>query len=129
MPAVGETIVVDGIADLQRAFQLADRKVQKDLRDRLKGAAEPVRQDAERLVFAGISRIGFPWSRMRVGVTRYTVYVAPRERGARGSTRRRPKLANLMLPKMEQSLADNQAGVIREVDELLGDVGRVWENA
>lgn len=129
MPAVGETLRVEGLADLQRAFALADRKLSKELRGSLRDAAEPVRVGAETLAGSRIPRIGVPWSRMRVGVTRHSVYVAPRERGTRLQSRKRRNLPGLLLDRaMLPALSANQTQVERRVDKLLGEVGRAWEN-
>ena len=132
MPASASTVRVEGLRDLQRAFKLADRAQEKDLKVTLRRVAEPVRSEAELLAASGIPRIGVPWSRMRVGVTQTSVYVAPRQRGdrARGSRRRRPNLAGLLLSRaMLPALAHNQQRVVREVDAMLGRVGSVWERA
>ena len=128
MPAVSETVRVDGLRELQRAFKLADVTLHRELRATLREVAEPVRADAERMASAGIPRIGMPWSRMRVGVTTTSVYVAPRQRGAR-DTRRRPNLAGLLLDRaMLPALTRNQPRVMAEMDQMLGSVGRAWEH-
>jgi hypothetical protein len=119
---------VQGLSDLQRAFRAADKATSKELRDGLRKAADPVRSDAERRAVGEIPRIGVPWSRMRVGVTMRSVYVAPVERGARG-TRSRKNLAGLLLEKaMIPALEANIGQVVDEVDDVLQTVGRVWEN-
>jgi hypothetical protein len=128
MPAINETVRVEGLRDLQRAFKLADRKQERDLRTTLRRIAEPVRAEAELLAAAGIPRIGLPWSRMRVGVTATSVYVAPKQRGARGGNRRRPNLAGILLERaMVPAITHNQPRVILEVERMLDDVGRAWE--
>lgn len=127
MPA-DSAIRVEGLAELQRAFARADKTLSRELRDRLRDAAEPVRADAEQLAETSISRIGLPWSRMRVGVTRHSVYVAPRKRGARRGPAKRPNLAELLLGRaMLPALDTNQAQVLDKVDDLLAEVGREWE--
>lgn len=128
------TIRVRGLRDLSRAFAAADKRLKNDLRDRLKRAAEPVRADAEASASSEIRNVqtGDSWSRMRVGVTTRLVYVAPRERGirARGSVRRRPNLAGLLMDRaMEPALERNETKIVRELEELLDDVGRDWERA
>jgi len=130
MPAVGETLRVDELADLNRAFRLADRTLARELRGGLRDAAEPVRLDAERLATARISRIGVPWSRMRVGVTTHTVYVAPRQRGTRFAQRKRSNIAGLLIERaMVPALRANELRVVAEMEQVLGTVGRAWENA
>lgn len=129
MPAAGETLRVEGLRDLQRAFKLADKELAKELRSTLRDTAEPVRADAERLAVAGIETIGIPWSRMRVGVTQTSVYVAPKRRGGQRD-RRRPNLAGLLLDRaMLPALRRNEPRVVREMEQMLDRVGRRWENA
>lgn len=121
-------VVVEGLSDLQKAFRVADKSAQRELRASLKKVVEPVRQDAERLAVAGIPRVGLPWSRMRVGVTTRTVYVAPKQRGSRHQERRRPNFAGLLLERsMLPALRANEREVMVEMDRMLGEVGRDWE--
>jgi hypothetical protein len=132
MPAVTQkAVVVDGYRELLRAFSVADKTLSKELRSGLRDAAEPVRSDSEALAVARIPNIGLPWSRMRVGITTRSVYIAPRQRGARGrSTRKRPNLAGLLLGRaMEPALDANIASVSESVDDVLATVGRAWERA
>jgi hypothetical protein len=129
MPATRETIRVEGLRELHRAFRLAEGKLDRELRGELREAAEPVRRDAERLAVAGIPRLGLPWSRMRVGVTQTAVYVAPKQKG-RNRAHRRPNLADLLLGRsMIPALERNEDQIVREVDQLLGRVERAWDNA
>lgn len=129
MPAE-RTIRVEGLADLNRAFALADRKVRLEKNQQLRELAEPVRVDAENLAVATIPRIGLSWSRMRVGVTRTTVYVAPKQRGSRHPGTRRPNLAGLLHGRaMVPALNANTPQIVGGVDRWLGEVGRSWENA
>lgn len=132
MPA-DSAIRVDGLRELQRAFAAADKVVAKDLRDSLREAAEPVRSDAERLAASEITNIneGDPWQGMRIGVTRTTVYVAPRRRGvkARGDqARRRPNLAGLLMDEaLQPALDSNRNEIERRVDGVLERMEDVWE--
>lgn len=136
MASVGarsNAVRVDGLDDLVRAFNAADRALKEDLRDALQEAAAPVRRDAQALAPPMVRNlsVGEPWARMRVGMSgRSMVYVAPVERGAkgRGNQRlRRPRFKPLLLRPMERALAQNRAAVIRRLDGLLVDVKRVWE--
>ena len=121
------TVHVEGLAQLDRAFKQADAKLHRELRGSLERAAEPVRADAERLAAAGIRRIGLPWSQMRIGVTARSVYVAPKHRGARGRTRKRPNLAVLLLGRaMLPALERNQAEVVARADAALAQAEHVW---
>lgn len=132
MPAVSErAIQVKGLRDLQRAFSRADRALQRDLRKKLREVGEPVRADAEHRAAAEISHIGGRWSRMRVGITRSLVYVAPRERGVktRGpDPRRRPNLAGLLMEKAMQPALDAHIDEsLKRFEGLLDTVGKEWE--
>lgn len=129
MPAAGETVRVEGLRELNRAFALASREVAADMRGRLREVAEPVRSDAESIAVATIRRIGIPWSRMRVGVTQSSVYVAPRQRGTRLPNRKRPGLAPRLLNAELSALARNESRVVAGVEGLLDEVGRDWERA
>jgi hypothetical protein len=127
MPPVAQTRVVEGLADLNRAFALADAKVRREFRNELREVAEPVRVDAESLATVAIPRIGIPWSRMRIGVTRNTVYVAPRQRGSRVPPRRRPNLAALLRDRaMVPAVERNEDNIVRGADQFLVDVAKVW---
>ena len=131
MPATGETLRVEGLRELQRAFKFADRDLGLRLRASLKRVAEPVRSDAERLAVAEITRIGIPWSRMRVGVTQTSVYVAPVERGRRSRNNlniRRPNLADLLMGKaMEPALQKNEQHTEAELQQMLNGIASDWE--
>ena len=125
------TVRIEGLRELERAFKLYGRGMEKGLREALEAAAEPVRTDAQALAVANISRIGIPWSRMRVGVTRRTAYIAPQQRGNRGGVGRsrlsRPNLKELLLGRaMEPALDQNIGNVERELGDALDDLGRMW---
>ena len=123
-------VVVEGLGGLIRAFSVADKILTRELKDALREAAEPVRSEAEILAVGRIPRIGISWSRMRVGVTAHSVYIAPRQRGARGGARRRPNLASLLLGRsMEPALEHNIGQVEDELEDMLATVGRAWEVA
>lgn len=131
---MAEAIRVEGLRELERAFRLYGRGMEKGLREALEAAAEPVRQDAQSLALAEIPRISLPsttvpWHRMRVGVTRRTAYVAPEQRGdkSRRAGRRRPNFATkLRSEAMEPALDRNIKNVEREIGEALDDLGRRW---
>lgn len=133
MPAVGETVRVEGFRELQRAFKLAGGDLQTKLRVRLREVAEPVRETAEALAVEEITRIGVPWSRMRVGFTTTSVYVAPQQRGRlsrRNPALKRPNLAGLLLhDALEPSLERNVTGVTHGLEGLLEEIGTDWERA
>lgn len=132
MPALDQrTLRVEGLRELQRAFAVADKTLSRDLRSRLRDVAEPVRSQAESLAVSRIRNVGIPWSRMRVGVTRASVYVAPRERGVASRAnvrRRRPNLATLLMDRaMDPALDANQERIASGMGQLLDEVGRDWE--
>jgi hypothetical protein len=128
--AVRKGIVVAGLADLNKAFSVADKETQKEFRQALRAAAEPVKVDAERLARVRIRKIGPDWSRMRVGTTRKSVYVAPKQRSTKDRSRRRKNLFDLLLNQaMEPALDMNVREVEDKVDDALRTVGRKWENA
>lgn len=118
-----------GLRETRKAFRDIGGDADKDLRKRLRRVAEPIAADAQRNVKGSVRTTTDPWAKMRVGVTRSLVYVAPKERGVgrRGDAQlRRPNLANLMAPPMERALASNEDDAEREVDDLLADMERRW---
>lgn len=129
-----QPVRVEGLRELERAFKLYGRGLEKGVREVLEAAAEPVRSDAQSLALAEIPRIALPstnipWHRMRVGVTRRTAYVAPEQRGdkTRRGSRRRPKFATKLLSEaMEPALERNIPRVEQELGEALDDLARRW---
>jgi hypothetical protein len=95
-------IVVQGLRELNQAFANTDRDTRLGWRAEQRRIAEPIRQDAEQRALSSIRRMPASpkWARMRTGVTRTAVYVAPRQRGVRGRGRHlyygRPNLADLL---------------------------------
>lgn len=124
------TVKVEGLAGLRRACRLAGNGLSRDLNDAMKAAAEPVRQDAQALALANISKVGIPWSRMRVGIARHSVYVAPVERGIKSKTlagRRRPRFKTKLLDEaMAPALVQNSDKVAAEFNDAVKDMGRLW---
>src|SRR4029077_1350261 len=96
--------------DTSKAFRANERRI-----------AEPVRSDAQTFAAGRIRNIGAQWPRMRTGVTRSLVYVAPRQKGTHGrGPKRRPNLANLLMDRaMEPALQRNEARIERELERLL----------
>jgi hypothetical protein len=129
-----DAVRVEGLRELDRAFRLYGRGLEKGVREALATAAQPVATDAQTLAIAEIPRISLPsttvpWHRMRVGVTKRTAYVAPAQRGdkSRRGTRRRPKFATKLLTEaMEPALERNIKNVERELGDALDDLGRMW---
>lgn len=131
---MAEMIVVEGMANINRALARSGPLVYKAMKTGLREAAEPIRQDAERLSQTEISgmrrakRKPPPWSLQRTGQTIHEVYIAPRQRGVKSRTDprlRRPNFAVLMLGKAyEPALERNQVLVRNTVDAWLGRVVR-----
>lgn len=123
-------VVVQGLAELSRAFAAADRALSRELRKGLRDAAEPVKADAQTLALERIPHMTTDWSRMRVGVTRTSVYVAPRNRGSRSGTRKRRNLFDLIAGRsLEPALEDNVGDVTQRLDGVLATVGQAWDRA
>ena len=124
------TVRVEGLRELRRACQVAGSGMSRDLNSALRSAGEPVRADAQALAVSNITRIGIPWSRMRLGITRHTVYVAPVEKGVKSRTdsrRRRPRLKTKLLDQaMNPALAQNIKTIEREFEDTVRDMGKAW---
>ena len=118
---------IEGLRELERAFKLYGKGMEKGVREALEAGAETVRPDAQTLA-VGIPRMTSPWSLMRVGVTRRTAYIAPLRRGT-GKARRRQANAfkeRLLTRAMEPALAHNVSRVEREIKDALNDLARMW---
>ena len=123
-------ITMTGYSQLRLIASKAGPEVKKDLDARLRELAEPMRATAESLALEKITRIGVPWSRMRVGVTRRVTYIAPKQRGikTRGPhPHKRPNLADLieeraMAPALEQHKGALEAGA----EGVLADFALRW---
>lgn len=128
-----DPIRVEGLAELQAAFRASDRVLERSLRGTLREVAEPVRADAERLAVSEIPRMTMPWSRMRVGVTKTMVYVAPVERGRRSRNNpalRRPNLAGLLMGRsMAPALEANHREIIDGLESMLNLAEVAWGRA
>lgn len=122
------TLRVEGYNELQRAFALADPALQKRLRATLIDAGSPVRTDAEHLASTEIRHVGAEWSRMRVGVTRRVVYVAPVARGTREAKRKRPNMGTLLMRRaLEPALDQNSGRTLATVEHMLDVLAGDWE--
>ena len=121
-------LTVRGLRELQVLFAAAGPVANRTLKDTLRQVAEPIRADSESLARSNIPRVGVAWSRMRVGVTRKAVYVAPRERGTRGRTpHSRPKFADLMERRaMTPALEQNKAQIHQRVDDAFSVLAEKW---
>jgi hypothetical protein len=121
--ARGAGVRLEGYEDLLRDLKTADKRIRDGVRKEIRQAAEPVRATAESLAVSRIRGIeqGDHWSRMRVGVTQKSVYVAPRARGKKTGSTKRPNLADLLMSRsMEPALYVHQEEVVRHIDSLIG---------
>lgn len=127
--ADGPHLLMTNYSQLRLLAKAAGPAVQKDLDERLRELAEPIRADAESLALSSITRIGISWSRMRTGVTRRVVYVAPKQRGVKSATnpRRRPNLATLLEQRaMTPALERHEPNLVAGVDEVLTGFALRW---
>jgi len=117
---VGE-IRVQGLRELQIAFSETSAEMKKALRAELREVAEPVRVGAESLAMKEISHLGPGWSRMRIGTTLNTVYVAPKSHRQGGSPR--PNLAGLLMDKaMQPALEEAEPEILAGLTLMLDRV-------
>jgi hypothetical protein len=128
MPVSGDTIRVQGLRQMNAAFQKIDKDTAKRVNAGLKHAAEPVKTDAERLAFVDIKRGRIPWWGMRIGVTKAFVYVAPKQRNKRrGDPRfKRPNLAQKLLDAELGGLRQNASKVEANVERTMTDLANEW---
>jgi hypothetical protein len=97
-------------------------QLQKQLRVELARVGEPVRAQAEQLALGNITNIGGVWSRMRLGVTRSYVYIAPRARSRGGSPR--PNLGPLLLNQaMWPAAKQHEPEVVARLEGMLDRLG------
>lgn len=128
-------LAVRGLADLQRAFKIAEKELKVELRVELLRVAKPVRVAAEQLAVAKITNIdknpgGPRWEQMRTGVTQKLVYVAPKQRGQKKGPRKRPRFGTFLMEKaMAPALEQNRMLVVQGMERLIDNVGRKWERA
>lgn len=129
MPA---TVIVTGLAQLQRDLAKSGPAVGAAMRRGLREAAEPVAQAAEQLSLSRIRRMprSPEWAETRIGVTRHAVYIVPKQRGVRTRNPfdplRRRNLVGLMLGRsFEPAAAIGEALVKAKVTELVEEVIRL----
>jgi hypothetical protein len=118
---MANTIRVEGLFEMQRAFGRIDKAVKKDMRKELVDVAEPVRAASTKNAVAGIRHIGGRWSGMRIGVTAKAVYVAPKAHRRGGSPR--PNLRDLLQREMDAALDENAEVIVARLDHWLGILG------
>lgn len=130
MPATTGVTVI-GLRELTTAFAKIGGEVQTEFRASERQIAEPIRRDAESLAGSQIRNMHRSprWMKMRTGVSRSLVYVAPRQRGVKGRgydpRRRGKKFADLMMNRaMDPALKRHTAEVERDVTQLLDRVAQ-----
>jgi len=125
---VSESIKVEGLQSLQRAWKVADAALDIELRETLISVAQPVGHTATALAISEIKKMTLPWSEMRIGVTLHDVYVAPVQRGTRDPRKKRPKFAVLMLDRaMVPALDQNRPLIVLGLEQMLANIGQKWE--
>jgi hypothetical protein len=119
-------VIVKGLRDVNAAFAHTDREIRLEWRAGMRQVAEPVRRDAELSAQQSIPNMAASprWARMRIGVTRNMVYVAPRQRGTRGRTAaHRPNLAGLLMDRaMQPALDRHEHEITGRIEHLLVEV-------
>jgi hypothetical protein len=127
---ISSQVKVKGLRELSAVIARTSKDASRDLRTGLRAVAEPIRVDAERLAETRIRNIGPQWGKMRVGVTRRMVYVAPRKRGVKNrgaDPRRRPQFATLLEQRaMTPALRQNEHRIEQATEEVFADLSRKW---
>jgi hypothetical protein len=120
------TLVVENYRELMRALAKADRDVRLGVRRELRHVAQPVQLTIEQLALSEIRNMhkSPQWARMRIGVTRTSVYVAPKQRGARKNPyARRPNFKPLMMARaLEPGLKRTQPLVLARFGAMLDEL-------
>lgn len=115
--------VVKGFRDVNIAFAHADETLRKAWLAGRRQLGEPVRRDVEQLAVSSIRHMSASpaWARMRIGVTRTLVYVAPRERGTRSrQPSSRPNLSGLLMDRaMQPALDRHEYEIVANFERLL----------
>lgn len=131
---MANAVRIEGLRELERAFKLYGRGLEKGLREAMEAGAEVVKPDAQSLTRSALKPVppnGVDWSLMRVGVAKRVAYIAPQQRGNRS---RRPSSrargakfkARVMGQALEPALEKNTSRVEREFVDALVDLARAW---
>jgi hypothetical protein len=111
---------VHGANELSRDFARCSAAFDPAIKKEIREAAQPVARDAEQLAAQRIRNLGDRWGRMRVGVTRSLVYVAPTTRATRVAGRGRPNLAGLLADRaMIPAVQANEAQVVERIGNVV----------
>lgn len=114
---MAETIQVEGLRELNRAFAVAEKELQKELRSGLKKAAEPVAEVAR----GKAARFGGNVARGIAAGSRAGGAVV-RQRNKRVSGLRPDFGVLQMRTVLEPALAEQQDAVVRAVEQVLDSV-------
>jgi hypothetical protein len=114
---------ISGMREFQAALARADRSSRLGVRRELRDVARPIANDSQQLALSTIAGMSSSpaWARMRIGVTRTLVYVAPRQRGGKGGPGRRPNLADLMMSRAMEPALERHRGELEANVELMLD--------
>jgi hypothetical protein len=119
------TVHITGLAELNRAFRKISGGLDKEMKEALLKAADPVKVRAESLALSRIRNMpGSPhWADMRIGVSARAVYMVPRARGRGG--RARPNLKGLLLDRaMDPALDEKQDEIVEGVGKMIDHLSR-----
>lgn len=119
-------------SETSRAFSKAGKDAARMFRKVFREVAEPIQKDAQELAQQEISHIGKRWWRMRVGVTRKVVYVAPQQRGRMTKTDpkrySRPNIKTLLADKaLDPALEKNEPFIEARTLNALDVLADNWE--
>jgi hypothetical protein len=122
---MAEAVRVEGLSELFRSFEEADRGLGREVKSALEDAGEVVRVAAQDRAASRIHNIGAGWDRMRIGISRDIVYIAPRQRGTRDPRLKRPKFGRLLVAEaMEPALQENREIVAKEVEDAIDNLNQ-----
>jgi hypothetical protein len=124
-------IRIEGLRELEWAFKLYGRGLDKGLREAVEAGAEVVRPDASALTATTIQRSEIDWTAMRAGVKGRVGFVAPVQRGT--YSRRDPRyrrgqrfVDRVVTQALEPALEQNVPRVEQEFEDALADLARMW---
>ena len=120
--ASGTTVRVEGLRQLLRATDAADKETKKFVRTELRKVAEPVRDEAQSL-FQDVSAK----SAARYGISVRKVGTVSVEQRLRRTTGKRPDFGSLQMRTALGPALDSKADeVVEKFDEALERIGNRW---
>lgn len=117
------SIQIAGLAEMERAFKKLDPALGRELNVELRKAAEPVATTAREMALEDIRNMhrSEPWAEQRTGSLVGIIYIAPKKRGTKVRSKKRPNLAPLLLLRaMEPALAANETLVEARGEQAIG---------